>query len=89
MAAEARDNPDKSRYELVDDGEVVGIADYYVDGETMVFPHVEIVSYRRGNGLGEFLVRRALDDARQRGFRIDPQCPFVRDFVQANPEYAA
>lgn len=86
---EVRNNSERSRYELVEDGQVIGIADYYVDGDVIVFPHTEIAASRRGNGLGEMLVRGALDDVRRRRLRVDAQCWFVRDFVEANPEYAA
>jgi hypothetical protein len=30
----------------------------------------------------------ALDDARRRGWRIVPQCPFVAEFIAEHPEYA-
>ncbi len=85
---EVRHAADASRYELWADGTMVGIADYRprADG-TLVFPHTEISRERRGQGLGEVLVRGALDDVRARGEVIVPACWFVADFVQANPEY--
>jgi uncharacterized protein len=79
--------PESNRYELVDDGAVIGIADYRPRGDVLVFPHTEISPARRGEGLGEVLVRGALDDVRQRGEKIVPTCWFVADFVHANPEY--
>ena len=84
---EVRNNPELSRYELLDDGVLIGIADYYLEGDTAVFPHTEIAADRRGNGLGEVLVRGALDDARERGLRVVGQCWFVRDFLRDHPEY--
>lgn len=88
MDAEVRNATDHSRYELVMDGEVVGIAEYHRTGDALVFPHTVIQSDRRGQGLGDLLVRAALDDVRARGDKVVPQCWFVRDFVNANPEYA-
>jgi len=85
---EVRHAPDQRRYELWDGDELVGVADYRpgADG-TLVFPHTEIAPDRRGRGLGDVLVRGALDDVRARGEVIVPACWFVADFVDANPEY--
>jgi hypothetical protein len=33
-------------------------------------------------------VRAALDDARERGLRVVPICPFVDDYVRRHPAYA-
>jgi uncharacterized protein len=88
MALEVRDNKERSRYELFEDGDVIGIADYAVHGDTMVFPHTEINPSLRGQGYGEQLVRAALDDVRHRGAKVRAQCWFVREFIDANPKYA-
>jgi predicted GNAT family acetyltransferase len=76
-----------SRYELLEHGEVVGIADYVVRGDVVVFPHTEIRRDRRGQGLGAVLIGRALDDVRPTGRRIVPACWFVREFVDEHDDY--
>jgi predicted GNAT family acetyltransferase len=88
MAIETRHNPDAARYEIVDDGDVVGIADYVLNGTTALFPHTEISAARRGQGLGEQLVRFALDDQRRAGNHVVAACWFVAEFIETNPEYA-
>jgi predicted GNAT family acetyltransferase len=88
MTTELRNNREQSRYELVIDDQVVGIADYRVVGEVVVFPHTEIERARRGQGLGAQLVQYALDDVRATGRRIEPRCWYVADFIAAHPEYA-
>ncbi len=88
MATEVRDNPQRNRYELVVDGEVVGVADYDGEGDVLVFPHTEIEPARRGSGLGAELVRGALDDVRRRGRRVVPSCWYVAQFIDEHPEYA-
>jgi predicted GNAT family acetyltransferase len=84
---EVRNNVAGSRYELVEHGRVVGIADYVLRGETVVFPHTEIDPAMRGRGLGSVLVKGALDDVRRSGRTIAPLCWFVAEFVEAHPEY--
>lgn len=87
MSIEVRHNEGASRYEVVVDDRLAGIADYRFDGETVVFPHTEIDPQLRGRGLGEHLVRGALDDVRRTGRRIVPACWYVREFVERNDEY--
>ena len=88
MTTDVRNNEDLRRYELVVDEAVVGIADYHVEGDTMVFPHTEITPRLRGQGYGEQLVRGALDDVRRRKSKVRPLCWFVDEFIDNNPDYA-
>ena len=74
--------------ELVLEGRVVGIADYRDVGDHLVFPHTEIERALRGQGLGNQLIKGALDDVRRLGRTVVPSCWAVVDFIGANPEYA-
>jgi hypothetical protein len=85
---EVRDNPEKSRYELLEDGKLLGVADYRLMDDKLAFPHTEIVPGRRNQGLGEQLVQGALDDVRRRGAKVVPMCWFVAEFLEEHPEYA-
>ena len=85
---EVTDNPDRSRYELYIDDELVGVADYVLERDVLVIPHTEIERSRRGHGLGAILVRGLLDDVRSRGRTVVPRCWFVREFIEANASYA-
>jgi predicted GNAT family acetyltransferase len=81
-----RRNEAASRYEILDDGEVVGFADYRVAGDTVEFPHTEITPLRRGEGLGAELVGFALADVRRSGRRVVPLCWYVAQHVRDHPE---
>ena len=83
-----RKDDQRSRYELVEDGAVIGIADYRDHGDAVELPHTVIDPKRRGEGLGAVLVRGALDDLRPSGRRVIPTCWFVAQFIDAHPEYA-
>ncbi len=87
MGREVRNNVVQSRYELTDDGQIVGIADYDVEGDRVVFPHTEIDRARRGQGLGAELVRFALDEVRESGRQVEARCWYVAEFIRENPEY--
>ncbi len=88
MRAEVQHNVEASRYELVHDGRVVGVADYRVRDGAVVFPHTEVDPALRGQGLAAQLVRHALDDVRSTGRRVVPSCWYVARFIDDNPEYA-
>jgi uncharacterized protein len=87
LPTEVRHDPARSRYELLLDGELVGVADYRPGDGVLEFPHTEIDRAHRGRGLGAVLVAGALDDVRARGQRIVATCWYVADFVDANPAY--
>jgi len=87
VEAEVRNNTEESRYELVVDAEVIGVAEYRRQGDTLVFPHTQVKSSFRGQGMGARLVQAALDDVRARGQRVVPRCWYVAEFIDANPEY--
>jgi len=84
---EVRNNEAASRYEILVDGQLAGIADYVVRGDVVVLPHTEIDPSRRGTGLGAVLVRHALDDLRATGRTVVPSCWYVAQFIDENPDY--
>lgn len=87
MTTEVRRNEDRSRYEIVVDGEVAGFAEFHDRDGTVVFPHTVISPERRGSGLGDELVRHALDDVSSRDQKVEALCWFVAEFIDNHPEY--
>ncbi len=89
MALAVVHNPNRLRYELRDDGHLLGFTEYHErDDGVLVFPHTVITEPKRGAGYGATLVRGALDDVRAQGRTIVAECPFVRRFVREQPDYA-
>jgi hypothetical protein len=82
-----RDSSDRSRYEAVVDGEVIGFANYHAVGHRVVFPHVEVDAQWQGRGIASAIVRQAFDDVISQGKTIRPLCPFAVGFVRRYPEY--
>lgn len=83
---EVLDAPERGRFELLEDGAVIGFADYRVaDGGRVVMPHTVIDVDRRGEGLGDVLVGVAVAALRARGLEIVPTCWFVADHLQRHP----
>ncbi len=88
---EVTHHEDANRYVLHDDGEAVGYLAYRAvgrPGDTLVDVYTTQISpARRGHGLGEVLVRGALDDLRDRGASVKASCWFVADFLRDHPDY--
>ena len=80
------DNTVRSRYELAVEGAVAFI-DHVREGDAVAFMHTEVPESMAGKGIGSKLVRGALDDARSRGFKVVPRCPFVQEYAARHPEY--
>ena len=83
-----RDNPNAQRYELFVDDRLAGLARYRIERGSMAIPHTEVRPEFEGRGLGSRLARFVLDDARRRGLRVVPQCPFIETYLARHPEYA-
>ena len=86
MDVSVHDNPERSRYEIMLDGGLIGFADYRVIGDAVEFPHTEIVRSLRGQGYGARLVGDALADVRVSGRRAVPLCSYVVEYVRDHPD---
>ncbi|MCW3010309.1 MAG: putative acetyltransferase [Solirubrobacterales bacterium] len=78
MATEVIDVPERSRYELLLDGELVGWADYrpLPDGR-LALPYAQVDRARSGQGLGSALAAGVYADLAARGVEPVPTCGFM------------
>jgi uncharacterized protein len=75
-------------YALIDGREAV--CEYGPAGEkTLNFWHTYVPPELRGRGIADEIVRQALDDVLERGFRVIPSCWFVRVYIDRHPKYQA
>jgi predicted GNAT family acetyltransferase len=81
-----RDNPAASRYEVDVDGRLA-IVQYMLTGQNITFTHTEVPVELEGRGIASQMARFALDDARARGLRVIPVCPFISAYIRRHPEY--
>lgn len=61
---------------------------YTFEGDCVVFDHTFVPETLRGRGIAAKLARAALEEARQRRWRIVPRCSYVAAFIKRNPEFA-
>ena len=88
MSVTVDDNPIESRYEASIDGALVGVSQYELTPDTIVFLHTVVAQEYEGQGVGSAIARYALHDARARGLTVRPLCPYIRGWLQRHPEYA-
>ncbi len=79
------------RFVLERSGQPVGMLAYRPVGRPSE-PLVDVYTTQidpscRGQGLGDVLVRGALDELRAQGTSVKASCWFVADFLDANPDY--
>lgn len=80
------DEPGRKYFAVVDGRE--SVCEYGPAGEkTLVFSHTYVPPELRGRGIAEELVRQALEDVRQRGYKVIPSCWFVRVYIDRHSQY--
>ncbi|MEU5938081.1 GNAT family N-acetyltransferase [Micromonospora sp. NPDC047548] len=82
------ENPAEHRFEILVDNALAGFTAYLPRGGVRVFTHTEVRPEFQDMGVGGALIRATLDQVREQGGRVVPQCPFVRAFIERHPEYA-
>ena len=83
---EVRHNEAGQRFELTTSAGLA-VVNYRRTGDTLLLYYTEVPAPLRGGGIGERLVRGALDEVRRLGLKIVPQCWFVGDVIGRHPEY--
>lgn len=84
---EVSDATERRRFELRDDGELVGFIDYRADDAVVLMTHAEVEPRFEGKGYGSAMVKAALESVRDSGRSVVPGCSFVRAYIQRHPEY--
>ena len=87
MPSPLRDNTALSRFELEVDG-VTAFMNYKRAGNVLTLKHTETPVAARGRGIASNLVEAVLEEARARGLKIAPRCPFVRAWLAKHPQYS-
>ncbi|MFV0318050.1 MAG: GNAT family N-acetyltransferase [Microthrixaceae bacterium] len=88
---DVRHEPDNDSYVAEIDGDQAGVIEYLVrgdDADRYVLAHTVVGDDFGGKGVGSALASFALDDARTRGLKVVPLCPFVEGYIERHPEYA-
>jgi uncharacterized protein len=88
VMADLTDNVARHRFEMTIDGAVAFI-EYRMEADRLVLVHTEVPEALSGRGIGSAIARAVLDDARDHGRRVVPECEFVASYIKRHPEYAS
>tara|TARA_R110000868_G_scaffold139534_1_gene354454 strand:- start:1163 stop:1435 length:273 start_codon:yes stop_codon:yes gene_type:complete len=80
------DNSEKSRFELLENGEVA-FADYRLSDGQISIPYVESPVALRGTGAAGRLMEGVVTHARERELKIVPICGYAVSWFKRHPEH--
>ena len=83
---EVRHNPENKRFEL-HVGHHVAFVEYLLAGNNIIYTHTEVPPELEGKGVGGKLAKYVLDYAVEKGYMIQPLCPFIASYVRRHAEY--
>lgn len=87
MALSVKHDEDGKKYYAIVDGRE-SVCEYgVVDEKTLNFWHTYVPPELRGRGIADELVRQALEDLLEKGFKVIPSCWFVRVYIDRHPRY--
>jgi uncharacterized protein len=79
-------NADRNRFEAVVDGHLCELGFELANG-VIHMNHVQVPKAVGGRGIAAELTRHALDHARAQGWKVVPNCPYVKTWIERHPEY--
>lgn len=90
MSRHLRDVPDRHRYELIDDGRLLGFVSYRLidEGppEVRDLEHTVVEQHHRGEGVGGAIAAAVMESIRSEGIRAVVTCDYLRSWLEKHPE---
>ncbi|WP_088007327.1 GNAT family N-acetyltransferase [Indiicoccus explosivorum] len=77
-----------NKFSAMEGDQEIGQITFSPSGENhFVIDHTEVKKEAEGQGLGEQLVEKVVELAREENKTVDPQCPFAAHIIQKNEEF--
>jgi predicted GNAT family acetyltransferase len=76
----------KGAFFIDENGEWIAELTYVRNNGIMTIDHTEIDEKLRGEGIGEDMVRAAVEYARENGLKINAVCPYAKKVIEQSPE---
>ena len=81
------ENDTKGSFYIEQEGQKIGEMTFSKAGtDRIIIDHTEVGENWKGFGIGEMMVRKAVDVARERGISIIPLCVFARSVFEKHEE---
>jgi uncharacterized protein len=88
MEIKQEEQKKKGSFFIDEEGERVAELQYFhsAEGQITIY-HTEVDEKLRGKGIGEDLVGRAVEFAREKGLKIVATCPYAHKVIMKTPAY--
>lgn len=80
------DNTAEERYQF-DVGGDMAVIEYIRQPQYIILTHTHVPAHYEGKGIGKELVEAVLEDIRDKGVPVVPQCSFVAHYIFRHPEW--
>jgi predicted GNAT family acetyltransferase len=74
-------HPERHRYEAYADGVLAGYCEYNLLSDSIVLTHTEVLQEHEGKGVGSYIAREVLADAREQAKFVVPVCTFMAAYL--------
>ena len=87
LKIDRQDGETGGRYVVIVDGHEAEMTYSRAGAKIMIIDHTGVPKELGGQGVGQALVLRAIEDARSEGLKIIPLCPFAKAQFDKHPEW--
>jgi predicted GNAT family acetyltransferase len=86
-SVEVKHNSAQNRFEASESGGQAAYLEYERRGNALALTHTVVPEQMRGRGVGNALVKAALEFAQGAETPVIPECEFVVAYLKRNPQY--
>lgn len=87
MEYNIRHNQIENRFEALSNQEIIGVVNYYKEGNVIVVTHTGVEPKYEGQGIAGVLTKDVLDYITKNDLKITPLCSYTRSYIDRHPEY--
>jgi predicted GNAT family acetyltransferase len=84
---EIKFEPERNRTAAYDDGKEIGECVFSPSESLWIISHTVVADGYEGKGIAAGLVEKVVQEARNKGIKIFPLCPFAKKEFEKKPEY--
>ncbi len=81
-----RNNAEENQYEMALFGSDIALITYARSGDILTLLHTEVPPDYKGQGIADKITHDVFEEAKARGWKIAPSCPYAAIYVRRHPE---
>ena len=87
MQIQRDEHGQRGAFYIDENGEWIAELTYIKNDGTMTIDHTEIAEKLRGEGIGQDMVKAAVEYARENDLKINAVCPYAKKVIERTPEF--